>query len=310
MLLFDIARLPVEAHSALLITLQEGRVQPGSDQRRGHLFDDIAASLRRLLDADEGALTQTMRGQLILLAGVLDPAPLAVSYPGNSTPLDLVSDAQLAWSISEWIFTAAENLLLTGDREVPEAMARRASSRQTSPMLDTRFSLQSSAASFNGRQESVVLGGPQRPREDRLKLLSAIQARPSEEPGDGMFLRGYDWGRWVCRLLCEARPMFEARDANRSPFIVVEAAQPAGDLLSAWLLTIATKDRGPDHPVPIRASSSRTRAQWTRTTRAIVAVSLTLWAYAERPLSLHEQSTTTEDAFSERADSGREATAG
>jgi len=122
--------------------------------------------------------------------------------------------------------------------------------------------------------------------KERQPIVEDVMAgRPPVEEDDYESAgSAYLLGLWLGDSLHDAQAVFENPDPKLQ--VVSIAAPAATDFLSAWLLSVATSERAGSEG-QIRASSSRTRAQWTRVAQALSAVSLTVYAYSkEQPRTL------------------------
>ncbi len=273
MILEFVAGLKRPAIYDLLGGLQGVAVFDDGSMTDADLLEHVASALRDLLGAHEGTLTQVLRERLAFVATTIGVSDL-------DSALDLTTDCQLAWWVADWLFNEGEAVAQGCYYENP----------QVAEALGRRFLSYGQGHRRRHVEDILSLNelAAERPRTDkeRQPLVEAVMAGrpPVEDPDYENAGSAYLLGLWLGESLCDARVVFKDRDPKLQ--VVSIAAPPATDFLAAWLLSVATIERAGSGG-QIRASSSRTRAQWTRVAQALSAVSLTVRAYSkEEPRAL------------------------
>ncbi len=269
MILEFVAGLKRPAIYDLLGGLQGGLAVDDGSWTDEDLLEHVAAALRDLLGAREGTLTEVLRERLAFVA-------TTTKATDPESALDLTTDRQLAWSLGEWLLNEGEAVAhgsSYADPQVAEAIGRRFLSYgrvHRRRRVEDILRLNDLAAEL------------QRTDRERQPLVDDVMAGrpPVEDPGNENADAAYLLGLWLGDSLCDARDAF-IKDPDPKLQIVSIAAPAATDFLSAWLLSVATVERA-GSGAQIRASSSRTRAQWTRVAQALSALSLTVYAYSKK----------------------------
>lgn len=233
------------------------------------LLRHVVATLRELVGAPEGALVQVLRERLVTVA-------LAVGACPPATQLDLTDDQELLWWLAEWIFAEGE-AVSQGSYSHP----------QIAEALGRRFLGYSPPVRRRHVEDVLMLGEltatqPRTYKETQLlvdEILAGNPPVPSDDVDSENLGAAYLFGLWLSSCVHDAHQLLASNpDPTLRPVGI--ATPPTTDFLSTWLLSVATEERG-EEEFRIRASSSRTRAHWTRVARALSALGLATYAYGD-----------------------------
>jgi hypothetical protein len=257
----------------LLGGLRGGRIEDDGSMSDTELLEEVATALRDLVGirsgvgAKAGTLTQVLRQRLATVA-----TTIGVAEPGAS--LDFKTDRELGWGIADWILREGQAVAESQERSVTDAIGRR--------FLGYHLADRRRQAEDILRIGELLTGKRLTYKERQLEVANVLAGEPPIRDLDPEDLtHEHQVGLWIGSSIDDVREFLSGISPD-SPDPALElvtiATPPAADLLSAWLLFVAT-DEETEEGARIKASSSRTRAQWSRYARAVTAVSLAVYTY-------------------------------
>lgn len=276
-----VANLDRPAVLDLLGGLRGTRVEDDGSMSDAELLQEVATALRDLVGirsgvgAKAGTLTQVLRQRLATVA-----TTIGVAEPGGS--LDFTTDRELSWAIADWILREGQAVAENQERAVTNAIGRR--------FLGYHLADRRRQAEDILRIGELHTGKRLTYKERQLVVANVLAGEPpirGLDPED--LTHEHQVGLWIGSSIDDVREFLAGiipDSPNPELELVTITTPPAADLLSAWLLFVAT-DEDSEDGARIKASSSRTRAQWSRYARAVAAVALAVYSYGgAQPLPL------------------------